>query len=70
MGVPPIRPENEQPVEEGLNVGYHGPALREYLQQAAMHLRAGQRMRQEAGQHCLEPRLPLHSQPTRAHQGA
>ena len=49
MGVPPIRPENEQPVKEWLNVGYHGTALREYLQQAAMHLKAGQRVRQEAG---------------------
>lgn len=38
MGVPSIRPENEQPVKERLDVGYHRPALRKDLQQATMHL--------------------------------
>lgn len=56
MGVPPVRPENEQPVKEWLNVGYHRPALREDLQQAAMHLRADQRLREETGTYC--PRSP------------
>lgn len=54
MRVPPIRPENEQPIKEWFDVGNHRPALREDLQQAAMHLRAGQRMRQEAGWSSLE----------------
>lgn len=55
MRVPPVRPENEQPVKEWLNVGYHRPALREDLQQAAMHLNAGQRMRKVVGGHCPPP---------------
>lgn len=42
MWVPSVRPENEQPVKEWLDVGYHWPTLREDLQQAAMHLGAGQ----------------------------
>jgi hypothetical protein len=45
MGVPSVRPENEQPVKEWLNVGYNRPTLRKDLQQATMHLGAGQRMR-------------------------
>lgn len=42
MWVPSVRPENEQPVKEWLDVGYHWPTLREDLQQASMHLGAGQ----------------------------
>lgn len=42
MWIPSVRPENEQPVKEWLDVGYHWPTLREDLQQAAMHLGAGQ----------------------------
>lgn len=56
MGVPPIRPENEQPVKEWLDVGYHRPALWEYLQQAAMHLRA---FENEAGGPLVLPRAAL-----------
>lgn len=42
MWVPSVRPKNEQPVKEWLDVGYHWPTLREDLQQATMHLGAGQ----------------------------
>lgn len=58
MWVPSVRPENEQPVKEWLDVGYHWPTLREDLQQAAMHLRAGQM------------RLPPYTAPTRPAGGA
>lgn len=66
MGIPPIRPENEQPIKQWFDVGNHGPALREDLQQAAVHLRAGQRVRQEAGG--SSPSLSL-ALPSAAYQG-
>lgn len=69
MGVPPVRPENEQPVKEWLDVGYHRAALRKDLQQATVHLRAGQRVGVGGGGccSCLEPpRCTVHPQkPTR-----
>ena len=67
MWVPSVRPENEQPVKEWLDVGYHWPTLGEDLQQAAMHLGAGQMSLLVKPVACLTPHPCAHQGAQRQH---